>query len=480
MRARLAPRPPRALALSAAFALSAALTLASAACGDPPGRPRAPAAPRASADASRLPPGEGASATEQAEAEELVEAMLARVVRARHLTPREGVRARALGRKGLIEQVRTRSASDLPPEVIRAQGELLVAFGLIPPEYDYEAGVYELLEAQLAGYYEPADKTMYLAGDLEGDDADATLAHELVHALQDQHFDLAPRLVFRDDGGDPSAATQALAEGDAMSAMFDVLLEGRATALDLPEQVLSLQMRASQMLMPRAQSVPSILRASLIAPYLDGLLFVNALRRRGGWAAVDRAWKRPPATTEQLLHPDKYERDEKPKPVPKAPDDALGGGFRVLYTDTQGEQALRLMFEEWGPIEKAASAASGWGGDRVSLLVRQREGKEERFGVWWVSFDETTPGCGEATEAFRFAGRAFSPQTGNYDTVSFRCRERPDLGPFAVARGACDVVFMAGPFVRSPRPRASSATCSDLREWATKRLTENERRTGRR
>ncbi|HEU4404693.1 MAG TPA: hypothetical protein VFS43_05315 [Polyangiaceae bacterium] len=485
MRAPPAPgrRPARRAAppaLAAPLALAAALALA---CGEPPrGRAArsAPAAPRAeaAAPARRPPPGEP-SAGEQAEAEALVGAMLARVTRARQLGAREGVRARPLGRKNLIDQVRARAASDLPPEVVRAQGELLIAFGLIPPEYDYEAGVYELLEAQLAGYYEPADKTMYLAADLEGDDADATLAHELVHALQDQHFDLAPRLAFRDDGGDPSAATQSLAEGDAMSAMFDVLLGGRATALDLPENVLALQMRASQMLMPRAQSVPSILRASLVAPYLDGLLFVNALRRRGGWAAVDRAWRRPPATTEQLLHPDKYERDERPKPVPPAPVDALGGGFRALYTDTQGEQALRLMFEEWGPLDKATSAAAGWGGDRVSLLVRQREGNEERFGVWWVRFDETTPACGEAVEAFRFATRAFSPQASHSDTT-FRCRERPDLGPFAVARNACDIVFLAGPFARSPRPHASGVGCADLREWATKRLAENERRPPRR
>ena len=407
------------------------------------------------------------------------DAMLARVTAARRLDARGELRSRVLGRKSLIDQVRARVATDVPVDVVRDQGEVLVAFGLLPPDYDYEAGVYELLEAQLAGYYEPADKTMYLAGDLGGDDADATLAHELVHALQDQHFELGPRLVYRDDGGDPSAATQALAEGDAMSAMFDVLLAGRATALDLPENVLALQMRASQMLMPKSQGVPSVLRASLIAPYLDGLLFVNALRRRGGWAAVDRAWRRPPATTEQLLHPDKYERDERPRPVPGPPTDALGGGFRARYTDTQGEQALRIMFEDWGPLGKAATAAAGWGGDRVSLLVRPRDGQEERLAVWWVRFDEGGPACNEALEAYRFAARAVAPRASASET-SFACRDRADLGPIAVARAGCDVVFLAGPFVRSPRPRATSARCADLRGWATKRLAEADRQAARR
>ncbi|HEU4532887.1 MAG TPA: hypothetical protein VFS00_02170 [Polyangiaceae bacterium] len=160
--------------------------------------------------------------------------------------------------------------------------------------------------------------------------------------------------------------------------------------------------------------------------------------------------------------------------MPPPPDDALGGGFRVRYTDTQGEQALRLMFEEWGPLDKAAAAAAGWGGDRVSLLARPREGREELLAVWWVRFDESGPACAEAAEAYRFAARTFPAPPGPAD-ANFRCRERPDLGPLAVARGGCDLVFLAGPYARSPRPRAGSATCADLRGWATKRLAEGDR-----
>jgi hypothetical protein len=465
-RSRAAAPPPRAAAV---LALTALLS-----CGDPaPTRPRAPAAVAGAVPAPAVAPATAPPATPPdpaavAEAEAAVDAMLSRVASARRLAPRGALRSRVLGRRDLIAQVRARATSDVPADVVRAQGEVLAAFGLVPPDYDYEAGIYELLESQLAGYYEPADKTMYLAGDLDGDDADATLAHELVHALQDQHFDLAPRLAFREDGGDASAAVQSLAEGDAMSAMFDVLLAGRAAATDLPDQALALQMRANRALMPRSNDVPSLLRASLIAPYLDGLLFVNALRRRGGWAAVDRAWRRPPASTEQLLHPDKYERNEPPKPVPGPPADALGGGFRVRYTDAQGEQALRLLFEEWGPADKAAAAAAGWGGDRVSLLARTRDGRDEQLAVWWVRFDEGAA-CNEAAEAFRFAARAVAPRSGASEP-NFSCRDRPDFGPLAVARAGCDLLFVAGPFARSPRPRATPVACADVRRWAAERL----------
>ena len=73
---------------------------------------------------------------------------------------------------------------------MRHQGELLLGLGLVPPEFDYEEGTFRLLESQLAGFYEYRDKKMYVASDLDGPSTDQALAHELVHALQDQHYDL--------------------------------------------------------------------------------------------------------------------------------------------------------------------------------------------------------------------------------------------------------------------------------------------------
>src|SRR6185437_462834 len=182
----------------------------------------------------------------------------------------------------------------LPPQAIRNEGLALQLFGFVPTQFDYEAAEYQLLQDQLAGYYEPADGTMYMASDLGDQEAEATLAHELVHALQDQRWNLENRSHYRPGEGDRSEAVSALAEGDATSAMFDVMIEHAApssgkSAIDLPDDVFAAQIRESMNQGPGA-SAPRVMRSSLAAPYIYGTLFVHALRRRGGWDAVDRAW----------------------------------------------------------------------------------------------------------------------------------------------------------------------------------------------
>jgi hypothetical protein len=211
-----------------------------------------------------------------------------------------------------------------------------------------------------------------------------------------------------------------------------------------------------------AEGVPQALKSSLIAPYIDGLRFVHALRRRGGWAEVDRAWKELPATTEQLLHLEKYDRREPPLPVPAPPLDALGGGFRVELTDLVGEQGLRIMLESWGTPKEARRAAAGWGGDRVTLLSRVNNNRDEWFVTWWVRFDSADAWCTDAAEAFAVVRKGFPSDSSAQDTV---CQERSEMGPLAAAVARCDLLLAAGPFTRSGESWRSSGGCSAVRPW---------------
>ena len=225
----------------------------------------------------------------------------------------------------------------------------------MPPDYDYEAGTFRLLEAQLAGFYEPHDKTMYLAADSADRAADATLAHELVHALQDQVFHLGAQLAYKPESNDRASAIEALAEGDATSAMMDVLLaETHRAATDVSDDVFAAEVESSMSTGPDTGHVPRVLAASLVAPYVDGVLFVHALRRKGDWSAVDKAWHSPPQTTEQLLHLEKFESQEKPESVP-APGPPAGSGWKRAYDDVFGEQGLRIVAEEWLPKRRPRS-----------------------------------------------------------------------------------------------------------------------------
>jgi hypothetical protein len=397
----------------------------------------------------------------------LVARMLKRVVLARQLEATKSVPGVVLERPSLIARVKEHVARELPAEAIRNEGLALQLFGFIPTQFDYEAAEYQLLQEQLAGYYEPADGTMYMASDLGDEEANATLAHELVHALQDQRWDLETRSRYHPGDGDRSEAVSALAEGDATSAMFDVMIERASpgsgkSAVDLPDDVFAEQILEGMNQGPGA-SAPRVMRSSLAAPYIYGTLFVHALRRRQGWAAVDRAWDDAPTTSEQIMHLDKWLAHE-PAMVVEAPTfAALGDGWKVADEDSEGELGTRLAYEEWMDAKSAAEVSAGWGGDRGVLLAN---GDRSAF-AWRLRYD---PGSAKD----ELTRRAYAAVTRGLDATlgparvhdgAFACRERADRGPIGVARAGTDLVFVMGPARTTPTGWSSAADCTLARKW---------------
>jgi hypothetical protein len=119
--------------------------------------------------------------------------------------------------------------------------------------------------------------------------------------------------------------------------------------------------------------MPAVLRESLLFPYTSGLAFVQGLQAAGGWQAVNDAFAKPPASTEQVLHPAKYASGEAPLKVDLPNDLAtrLGTGWKVGLEDTLGEFQLKVWLANAGAGKGAGvadAAAAGWGGDRVALL----------------------------------------------------------------------------------------------------------------
>jgi hypothetical protein len=452
--------------------LAAALGLAACASGPAPAAPAAPTTPPLAASpplADASAPGDGAtSSTHPASREErLIAKMLRRVVVARGLEARRPVPGVVLDRTALLARVKEHLSRELPPEAIRNEGLALQLFGFLPPAFDYEAAEYQLLEDQLAGYYEPSDGTMYMAGDLGEPEAEATLAHELVHALQDQRWDLAARCKYHPGDGDRASAVSALAEGDATSAMFDVLVAqgakaGAPTVLDVPDEVFSAQIRDGMQQGPGA-AAPRIMRASLAAPYIYGTLFVHALRRGGGWAQVDRAWDDPPATTEQVLHVDKWRAHERPLAVAVPTYAALGEGWTAADEDSEGELGTRIAFEEWMDPRKAAELAAGWGGDRGLLLTA---GDRVAY-AWRLRYDADGAREPRAATAFKALRGALENAVGAFTTrdASFACRARADRGPLALALQGSDLVLTMGPARTSPGSWQSAGDCALARRW---------------
>jgi hypothetical protein len=261
---------------------------------------------------------------------------------------------------------------------------------------------------------------------------------------------------------DRLAAFSSLAEGDATSAMADVLVSRASkgkTALDLPEDVFVEQVLGS-VSTGAAAKAPHIMRTSLVAPYIHGTLFVHALRRSGGWPAVDQAWRDLPTTTEQILHIEKWRAHEAELQVDPPRFASLGAGFKVADEDTFGELGLRLAYEEWLGPAAAREAASGWGGDRTVLLTR---GDESAFAVR-VRFDGANDAL--AKKAFGLIARGIEASLGHAasKTASSVCIERAEQGPLAIARDGRDLLIVAGP-ARSGATWAKTATCAIAKKW---------------
>ncbi|MEO8700364.1 MAG: hypothetical protein ABI867_09985 [Kofleriaceae bacterium] len=264
-----------------------------------------------------------------------------------------------------------------------AEGLALARWGMIPRATSYEKLLIDLLTEQIAGYYDPDTKKLTISKSA-GDDpqwAELVLAHEIEHGLQDQSFDLKKFEDVPDREGDASAARRALVEGDGIALMIEVMLsrQGIAVPWSNPQIADAIEKAMATPGNDGIDKAPVAIREAMIFPYRAGFSFVAALRRRQPWTAVDTAFTtKPPRSTEQIMHPDRYFSDDAPVPIDI---DALASlkGYRVAHDTVWGELGFTLFLRSHG-IDPAATAtaADGWGGDRAIVLARAGESRPER------------------------------------------------------------------------------------------------------
>lgn len=261
----------------------------------------------------------------------------------------------------------------LPSDVAFREGQFYAAFDWMPGDSDLRALYETLLGSQVAGYYDPATKTMNVitidgkpVGDSLGLIDQITYSHEYTHALQDQHFDLGKLTDSQgQSAGDQTLAVQALIEGDAtytMQLYADAVIQKDPFGAGL--QLLNSGVLSSGAMPP---GTPLILQDELLFPYLDGLSFVGALRQSGGEDKLNSAFEDLPQSTEQILHPQKYLSGEAPVQVDLKPE-TLGGDWTLVLSRTLGEFYLREYLQTQLPSNVAAPAAAGWGGDHFVIF----------------------------------------------------------------------------------------------------------------
>jgi hypothetical protein len=256
----------------------------------------------------------------------------------------------------------------------RAEGLALARWGLIPATLDYQTLIVDLMTDQIAGYYDPDTKMLTINKAAQSDPqwTEMVLAHEIDHGLQDQAFNLKAFEDVPDGEGDAALARRALVEGDGVALMLEVLLARQHIAPPWANPAVADDL-VHAMSAPTGDSLdkaPLAIREGMLFPYRDGFAFVAALRRKKPWSAVDAAFKRPPRSTEQILHPEKYARDEKPVPVvagalPSLPE------YAIVHHTVWGELGFSIFLRAHGISDAIAREASaGWGGDRAAVYAK--------------------------------------------------------------------------------------------------------------
>lgn len=263
-------------------------------------------------------------------------------------------------------------AEELTDEVIREATLFYRGLDFVDADFDLLNTYLALLEDQIAGFYDPESNEMnviLIDGGKLGDRLPAleqvTYVHEYVHALQDQHFDL---MVMQDalpeDNYDMALALTSLIEGDATSAMNQFTLEVIVNDPEALMEILSMDLSDTEM----PEGTPAILEEELLTPYLAGAIFVDALRAKGGWQAINEAFANPPVSMEQIFHPEKYFAGELPvEVVINDVMDAFDAGWELVAERTLGEFYLSQYLQNELNPSVAERAAAGWGGDRFGL-----------------------------------------------------------------------------------------------------------------
>lgn len=287
--------------------------------------------------------------------------------------------------KDVLRTRLTESIDHQEREALENDEAMLELLGLIDPALDLEEVLVDVQTEQIAGFYTPEEDKFYVLETEEQTASDQTvIAHEYVHALQDQHFDLAA-LDDAESDDDRRLAFRALLEGDATLATL-LYANEHVLAIDLLNLMTSVGGVENEVL----ETTPLFIQETLAFPYAAGLDFVIALHDRGGWEEVDAAYEAPPQSTEQILHPERYW--DKDAPVVVSLDnlaDKLGSAWKELDNDVMGELGLRLTLATHVGPAVAAKASEGWGGDRYALL-QTGDSYVTVFNMTWDSEKEAT------------------------------------------------------------------------------------------
>ncbi|MGE0434147.1 MAG: hypothetical protein AB7K09_03705 [Planctomycetota bacterium] len=308
-------------------------------------------------------------------------------------------------------------------------GLMLAKMGMVPKGFDMYAATMKLYGGGIAGFYDPQVKELNLVRDTKKTQAQQmeemmmqmmlgvsndqmVTAHELTHALDDQYYDLLNLIDHSKSTSDDDLTQLAVTEGTATSVQYDFLFARQGLkSYDNPTLASMLDEVPGRGSIPGVDDsdLPEMMIKQVLWPYSVGnrLVFEARKRENGGWKAVNGMFEDMPASTEQILHPEKYLDTPRDMPVVIDLPDAeamaalYGEGWEELDRDTYGEFQLWIYLADFfrdrrsGP-ETAKKVAAGWDGDTMVFMKKGAKGDETVSLVWASAWDSE----GDAIEFF--------------------------------------------------------------------------------
>src|SRR3989442_1206234 len=289
------------------------------------------------------------------------------------LTPlKKSLRSREEIRAYVIKQMN----EEKNPAERYADARSAEAFGLLPKGFDLDAFMVNVLTEQVEGLYDPKTQEFYIAEWSPPADQRMVMAHELTHALEDQHFQIEAWLKAARPNEDAELARDAVLEGSAMAAMVDYLMLSTGRSLkdlsDFDPSMLIGDLGST----PTLEKAPPFHKDALIFPYIGGLNFSAAVIRNVGWSALPAVFEKPPVSTQQILHPALYRSGKTPVTVtlPQL-EKLLGNNWSKLDENIMGEFGWQEVLKQFLDNDRAKNLAASWEGDRYAVFEQKQTKK---------------------------------------------------------------------------------------------------------
>jgi hypothetical protein len=374
-------------------------------------------------------PGVVLSEEQQAELRHRIEQQTSAIRGLKFLEP---VRYRLMERVELRDFLVGKVREQFTEEELRHYGRTLATLGLVPDGTDLLEIIVSLYNEQVAAFYVPESRELFTfknstwTGALDR----MLLAHELTHSLQDQNFTLTNMPLRVKHNDDLALATAALIEGDATVLMTQWYVE-HADPKNLMNDLGAMLGQNTAALL----AAPLYLREMLLFPYTQGQVFVSEIMEKGGFEAVNKAYRHPPRSTREILHPDDYLKGNW-EPVKLEPKPVGSADWQKIGDNTLGEFGVKCLFQEPLGAWRAKLAAQGWTGDRFHVYEKGSNGPT---GLIWLTVwdsEEDAMEFEEAYNGFLEKRRAARPVTARVQRAGRQVTVAASIAPEFVALGA--------------------------------------------